>query len=119
MVAAATSDGAENVDRIFEPIDGWARAFRGRTFHYFGVIAGSKFKLCAARIPLQVRRPPSVREMVTGRFRAGVIAISGGHRRERVPRRTGDGAPLVFPIGRSSGSPGTHSPDPYRAPANP
>lgn len=83
MVTTSTSDSAENIDLFFEHIDGWARAFHGRTFHYFGVATGTEIQLCAARIRLQVRRPPSVREIAIGKFRAGVIAIPGDHRRER------------------------------------
>lgn len=76
-----TDLNSENIDQFFRHVDGWVRAFRGRTFHYFGIAVGNEVHLCTARIRLQVRRPPVRREIAIGRLRAGVIAIPGNHTR--------------------------------------
>ena len=77
----ATDSNSESIDRFFRHIDGWVRAFRGRTFHYFGIAVENEVHLCTARIRLQVRRPPARREIAIGRLRAGVTAIPGNHSR--------------------------------------
>jgi hypothetical protein len=77
-----TDSHADHVGRFFQHIEPWSRAFRSRTFHYFGVATGDEIHLCAARIRLQLGRPPPRRAIDTGRLRAGVIAIPG--RRSRV-----------------------------------
>lgn len=74
---------SKHADQFFRHIDGWVRAFRGRTFHYFGLTVGREIHLCAARIRLHVRPPPVRREVAIGRFRAGVIALPGDHTRAR------------------------------------
>ena len=73
----ATDFNSDNVERFFQHIESWARAFRGRTFHYFGVTVGDEVHLCAARMRLQIGGPSPRRAIEIGRIRAGVIAIPG------------------------------------------
>ena len=72
-----TDSHEDHVGRFFQHIEPWSQAFRSRTFHYFGVATGTEVHLCAARIRLQLGRPPPRRAINTGRIRAGVITIPG------------------------------------------
>lgn len=83
MMTGLNSDSTDHVEHFFRHIDPWIRAFRGRTFHYFGVVSGNEIHLCAARIRLQVRRPSAPRQIATGRFRAGVITMPGVQNRAK------------------------------------
>ncbi len=68
---------ADNVERFFQHIEPWSRAFRSCTFHYFGVATGNEVHLCVARIRLQIGRPSPRRAIKTDRIRAGVVTMPG------------------------------------------
>ena len=78
------TDFHADVERFFQHIEPWSRAFRSCTFHYFGVATGNEVHLCVARIRLQIGRPPPPRRAIeTGRIRAGVVVIPGRCSRAR------------------------------------
>jgi hypothetical protein len=73
----ATPSGIEQIDQFFDTIAPWAQAYRGKTFHYFGLASDTGIQICAARIRLQAQQAGKERVFRFGRYVAGAVPLVG------------------------------------------